>query len=151
MFSYDQRWASLRRGGSALSCQQQMQLVPAPAKAGAAFLPHSLEPRWARDLGIQAHASWWLWEGLGMVRSTETSSALLCRICALVVPKAVGMETMETKQPGQQAPWVSEQHSSRGCWASVLTLAGLLGSLPAASPIIPGHLFSTVISWGEND
>lgn len=67
------------------------------------------------------------------------------RSCASLVPKAAGMETMETMEMGQEVlfPWLL---SIRPPGAA--TLAGLSGP-PSPSPpsaIIPGHSFPTVIS-----
>lgn len=42
------------------AAEHRWSWYPAPAEAGAAFLPHALKHRWASDLGIEAHASWWL-------------------------------------------------------------------------------------------
>lgn len=143
-----------RSAGMALlsAAESRCSQCPAPAKAGAAFLPRGLKHRWASDLGVEAHASWWFREGSGMARSRAASCALLCRICASLVAKAAGTETMGTVEMGQEALLPRPlSRAPSGLLVLIPHARRSQGPLLPSSSIIPGHSFPTVISCGEND
>lgn len=126
------------------AAKHRCSCYPAPAKAGTAFVPHSLQHRWASDLGVDARVSRQLWEG-GWVR---------CGTWRL--PRAPLHRAVHHWSPRQQdgnhgnrgagardsSPSASEQRSSQGCWSLVLTLGGLSGPPPAPpAPLSQGFHF----------
>lgn len=136
---------------SRLPAEDRRGQCPAPAKAGAAFLPRGLRHRWAGDLGVEAHASRWLREGSGMARLRAASCALLLGICASLVATAAGTETMGTMEMGREALLPRPLSCAPAGLLVPTPHAGRSrGPLLPSSSIIPGPSFPTVISCGEN-
>lgn len=136
---------------SRLPAEDRRGQCPAPAKAGAAFLPRGLRHRWAGDLGVEAHASRWLREGSGMARRRAASCALLLGICASLVATVAGTETMGTMEMGREALLPRTLSCAPAGLLVPTPHAGTSrGPLLPSSSIIPGSSFPAVISCGEN-
>lgn len=136
---------------SRLPAEDRRGQCPAPAEAGAAFLPRGLRHRWAGDLGVEAHASRWLREGSGMARRRAASCALLLGICASLVATAAGTETMGTIEMGREALLPRPLSCAPAGLLVPTPHAGRSrGPLLPSSSIIPGPSFPAVISCGEN-
>lgn len=133
--------SGLRSAGTDLlsAAKNRCSWYPAPAKAGAASVPHCLHHRWAGDLGLEARASRRLWEGAGSGGAHGAGPGS---------PRQQnGNHGNCGAGAGGSSPSAPEQHSSQGCCVLVLVLGGLLGPPPAPQLCSPGVSSSCCDSW----